>query len=268
LILSGLLPLLLRHGLAGFADPSIPVLSIPFVVMFLTLVGVRAAFAIPVEPKANWVVRLMEPRDRVGAVDGVRDAMLLAVVLPAALAAFVSAAFLWGLWPGVVHGTVSLLLGWSLAEVLLLKLQKLPFTCTYFPGLSRLRLFWWAYLTAFTTYCYSTPILEQHIIERPVALATFSIVAIGGLAGLAWLRARELVELNGFKYHEEDPQAMFAGFQLSEGVAANRRIEPIDRTQGRAVRPASPVAKLLEQPDLNRVTRAAPPEPAIRARPT
>jgi hypothetical protein len=36
------------------------------------------------------------------------------------------------------------------------------------------------------------------------------------------MRRQAAASLDGFKYHEEDPTAMFAGFDLSEGLAANR----------------------------------------------
>ena len=222
LVVSGLLPLVFIRGFTGFAQPSVPVLSAPFVLMFLLLVGMRACFALPIEPKANWAIRIAEPAARRPALNGVRDAMLLAVVLPVTVVAAAIAAALWGSWPALVHGVVSLAMGLLLIEALLVALRKLPFTCTYFPGLARVRMLWWAYLTAFTTFSFSTPLVEEMIIKERSGLGTFVIVIGTAIVALDIFRQWTASSLDGFKYHEEDPAAMFAGFDLSEGLAANR----------------------------------------------
>jgi hypothetical protein len=222
LVVSGLLPLLFLRGVAGLAEPSLPVLSAPFVLVFLLLVGMRACFAIPVEPKANWAIRIAEPGERRSAMNGVRDAMVVGVVLPIALVAVATAALLWGAWPAFVHGVVLSITGLALSEGLLLGLRKLPFTCTYFPGLARMRTLWWAYLTAFTTFSYTTPLLEVTMIGDPSALGWFVCIAGGAVVTLDLMRRQAAASLDGFTYTEEDPTAMFAGFDLSEGLAANR----------------------------------------------
>jgi hypothetical protein len=152
--------------------------------------------------------------------------MLLAVVVPVTAIAAVTAAALWGAWPALVHGVACLAMGLLLIEALLIALRKLPFTCTYFPGLARVRMLWWAYLTAFTTFSYSTPLVEQAMIEGRSGLGLFIIVTGTAILALDLYRQRAAGSLDGFKYNEEDPAAMFAGFDLSEGLAANRRIEP------------------------------------------
>ncbi len=58
--------------------------------------------------------------------------------------------------------------------------------------------------------------------KQPSDLGVFVIVAGGALVGLDLFRRRAAATLDGFKYNEEDPTAMFAGFDLSEGLAANR----------------------------------------------
>jgi hypothetical protein len=221
LAVSGLVPVVLRKGGAGLTEPGIALLSVPFVVMFLALVGMRVGFSIPVDPKANWVVRLLEPANRTAAVNGARDAMMLAVVLPVTLLTALATSSLLDRWIATVHTTLCLFLGWVLAEILAATLLKIPFTCTYYPGLSKIRSLWPAYLTAFSFYCYTMPALTLEI-ESPRGLAI--VVAILAFAILVAhvVRWRRLKALPGFRFEEEDPQAMFQGFNLSEGVAASR----------------------------------------------
>jgi uncharacterized membrane protein len=167
------------------------------------------------------VFRLLEPANRTTAIDGARDAMLVAAVAPIATAALVSGAALWGLWPGLVHGVTCFVLGWALAEALLISLAKLPFTCTYYPGLSRMRTMWPVYLTAFSTFSYSTPLLEMVMMDSPLGLMIFVSVIATIVALLRLVRTRRLNEVLGLRFQEEDPTAMFQGFQLSEALAAN-----------------------------------------------
>jgi hypothetical protein len=220
LVASAIVPVAIRDGLASFTDPGVEVLSAPLVLGFLSLIGLRVAFAIPVEPRANWVVRLHEPAHRVAAIDGVRAAMMLAGVLPSVLVAAASAAILWGAWPALVHVIVCILMAWGLVEILLMRLEKIPFTCTYYPGTSRFGTLWPLYLTGFITYGYSTAAFELLLIEHPRRLVSFAVVALAVIAILTGRRRHRLGALSGFRFEEEDPDMMFAGFRLSEGLAA------------------------------------------------
>ena len=73
------MPLILRGDPAALARPGVAVTSAPLVVMFFVLVGLRALFAIPIEPKANWIFRLREPANRLAVVAGVRRALIVGV---------------------------------------------------------------------------------------------------------------------------------------------------------------------------------------------
>ena len=174
LVVSALLPVIVRDGLSGFTKPSLELLSAPLVMTFWTLIGLRVAMAIPIEPKANWVFRLGEPTDRMAALDGMRGAMIVVGVLPAALFAFVTAITLWGVWAAAAHTAICSMMGWALVEVLMMGVRKMPFTCTYFPGNSRVGTLWPFYLTGFITFAYTTAAWEASFLYRPVSVLTSS----------------------------------------------------------------------------------------------
>ena len=223
LVASGLVPLAIGRGFAGFLEPGVEVLSAPLVIAFFTLIGTRVAIAIPVEPKANWVIRLREPGTRGAAIDGVRAALLVVGVLPAALLAAVSAATLWGPRAALIHTIVCVLMGALLAEILVTNMFKFPFTCTYYPGRSRFGVLWPFYLTAFSLYSYTTARFEQTILlvaRTRQPLVYFSLFILTSIAGFTWVRHRRLAAVSGFRYEEEPTDTMFAGFNLSEGFAA------------------------------------------------
>lgn len=223
LIAGAVLPFLLRQNMAAFSRPRAALLSAPLVMMFLVLVGMRGLFAIPVERKANWIIRLCEPADRRAAIDGVRRAMLLFCVLPVVVAGTAATGAVWGARVGLGHGWICLLMGVGLTELLLAGLRKIPFTCTYFPGKARVRTLWPAYFVAFTTYSYTIASMEAVILlRRPRAFLIFSVLVCVIIAGLAAWRARRLAEVPGLTFEEEDPDALFGGFSLSESLAARQ----------------------------------------------
>lgn len=221
-IASAIVPLVFRGGVAAFFEPGIELLSAPFFLSFFTLVGLRVAIAIPVEPKARWVLRLCEPSRRGDAIAGVRAVMLLVGVLPSVLVAASSAGALWGARAALVHVIVSAAMGTLLSQLLLLRLWKLPFACTYYPGKSRIGTLWPLYLTGFGTYTLSSAAFESSLIERfrLRPLLTFVVIIAAAVAGLVLRQRRALANATGLRFEEEDPDALFSGFQLSEGLAA------------------------------------------------
>lgn len=221
LVLSTLIPLVAKHGMTAFDAPGAALLSVPLVLNFFTLCGMRVLFAIPTDIKANWTFRLHARNDRmVAAISGVRVALLLAVVVPIAFAAGIAGATLWGARTGVLHAMFTGALGMLLVDVLLIRLRKIPFGCTYYPGRSRARTLWPFYGIAFSMYAYSLATLEAAILSRPLFLGGVFVVIAALVAGLALLRRRDLQPPPGLTYEEEDPDSVFGGFSLSEGLAA------------------------------------------------
>jgi len=222
-VMSSAVTLTLRDHGAGFWRPGLGMLSMPLVVQFLLLVGIRVIVAIPSEPRARWVFRACEPMDRAAAVTGTRDAMLLLVVLPTTVFAVLQGLVFWSASAAMGHALWVFTLGRLLAEILVPRTGKLPFTCTYLPGKSRVFALWPFHLLAFGTYSVVMAQVERVLLQRPARL----IVVCAGFTVLAQcvvlLRRYRLRGLSGLRFEEEDPNALFQGFQLSEGLAAAPR---------------------------------------------
>ena len=99
------------------------------------------------------------------------------------------------------------MMGWALVEVLMMGVRKMPFTCTYFPGNSRVGTLWPFYLTGFITYAYTTAAWEATFLYRPVNVLTLP----------RHPRGRDRVShdpppfrssepLTGLRFQEEDPR--------------------------------------------------------------
>jgi hypothetical protein len=122
----------------------------------------------------------------------------------------------------VFTGTAGVLL----ADVLLVRLRKIPFTCTYRPGRSRARTLWPLYIAAFSVYSFGLANLEVIALHNTLVLGAVLLVAGLMDGGLAVLRHFDLQPPPGLSYAEEDPDALFGGFRLSEGLAAESRPRP------------------------------------------
>jgi hypothetical protein len=220
LVVSSILPAALQRGLTGFARPGIAVLAAPLVMIFVTLAGMRVAFAIPLAIKANWIIRLREPADRHAAIDGVFSAMFTYGVVPFVSLGVGSTLLLWGVRAAATHLVVCSLLGWLLAEVLVVRLCKIPFTCTYLPGRSQVKTIWPIYVTAFTTFSYSMAGLELQMLRSPRVFSAFIVLATAAALITRRVRRIWLASEPGLRFAEDDPDALFEGFHLSEGLAA------------------------------------------------
>lgn len=225
IILSSAVSIALRNGGAGFWQPGISMMSMPLVAQFLLLIAIRAIVAIPSEPKARWVFRVCEPADRQAAVSGARDAMMLLVVLPTTAFALAQGVVFWTLSAALSHAAFTFVLGRLLAEILISRTGKLPFACTYFPGNSRIFSLWPIYMLAFFFYTVVFAVIDRALSSRPGKLAWFCLAATVAAEIIVLYRRHVLKTLPALRFEEEDPQAIFQGFQLSEGLAALPRTD-------------------------------------------
>ena len=223
---SSALSLALRKGLAGFQEPGPEMMSMPLVVQFLLLAALRVITAVPSDPKARWVFRACEPADRPAAVAGARDAMIVLVVLPTTVMALVQGLF-WPIGTAVAHAAFVFVVGRVLAELLTPQNGKLPFACTYIPGTSRIFVLWPVYLLLFFVYTVVFAAIDLALSRRPTKLVWFCLVATLAAQVIVFIRRRAVTALPGLRFDEEDPTAIFQGFQLSEGLAAAPRAESI-----------------------------------------
>ena len=239
---SSALSLALRKGLAGFQEPSPEMMSMPLVVQFLLLAALRVITAVPSDPKARWIFRACEPANRPAAVAGARDAMIVLVVLPTTVMALGQGLF-WPVGTAVAHAAFVFVLGRLLAELLTPQTGKLPFACTYFPGKSRIFVLWPVYLLLFFVYTVVLAAIDLALSRRPTKLVWFCLVATLAAQVVVFIRRRAVTALPGLRFDEEDPTAIFQGFQLSEGLAAAPRVESIT-----GIAPGSPALKRRPQP--------------------
>ncbi len=111
----------------------------------LAAIGTRVAFTIPLDLRANWIFRIAGVRGGAESLAASRRALLLLAVAPVWIT---TAAFCWWLRPdrqSAGHLAVLAILGLILADICLLRFRKIPFTCSWLPGKTRMNMaFFWA----------------------------------------------------------------------------------------------------------------------------
>jgi hypothetical protein len=178
-------------------------LSIPLVMSFFVLLGLRVAFSIPTHLGANWMFRLTDGDDLSGSLSGVRKAMVLIGVLPLLAVLFPVYLGLWGWQISCVHMAYCATLSLLLIEVLVFRLDKMPFTCPYTPGKANLKLWWWAYLFGFTNYAYSMTELESRLLQQPRLFILFFAACLALLLIATAYRNRLIGRLTAFRYEAD-----------------------------------------------------------------
>ena len=119
--------------------PEILMLVATLVLVCCWVMGTRIVFSRPLELRANWIFRVAGTGGSIEASRAARRSLLVLAVAPAWAG---SAALLtqWSRQDAASHLTVLALLGLIATELCLFGFRKIPFTCSYLPGASRVHL--------------------------------------------------------------------------------------------------------------------------------
>lgn len=161
--------------------------SAAFVIGFFFISGFRAVFQFPAELGANWIFRITEAKWSELARSAARKAVL-AVSLSALLAIALPLELEPWHWAIVLeHCAVQIFAAALLVEALFWTFDKVPFTCSYFPGRASLALLVVLYVYGVTGYSFNMADLEIAMEKNDSVAAAFFVVAFAALA-IAWRR--------------------------------------------------------------------------------
>ena len=186
-----------------------PLIATTILSMLVAVVGMRIAFAMPLDLKANWIFRIAPVRGGIDCLRARRRAMLACGLFPVW---FASAALLFLIWPwraAAAHLIIVGLLGGITAEICLLGFQKIPFTCSYLPGKTNIHvtfLFSVLIMLQLLAFCAG---LERQAIDRPLTCTAL----VAGLAVALYI-LRKLTKDNtdaddiGIQFEDEGSPAI------------------------------------------------------------
>jgi hypothetical protein len=135
----GIVLILLRSELGHGDRMAMAILSASALMMCATAAAMRAVFSMPMTLKANWLMRVaaLDPVARYAGA--VRRTFLLLAVAPVWMCA--AAVMLWQ-WPwrvAAAHLVLLAMLGSILSDVCMREFHKIPFTCSYQPGKTKMQ---------------------------------------------------------------------------------------------------------------------------------
>jgi len=187
--------------------------SASILVMALAIIGARVAFAIPFDLKANWIFQIAGVRSGPNNLAAVRRVLYVVAVVPVWL---LTAAICLTLWPSrenAAHLAVMALTGIILVDICLIRFPKIPFTCSWLPGKSRINM---ALLAAFGVALigHEAAAFERQTLQDTrstlLMLALLVFVAIGVRRTVFTLASREKDTIR----FEEEPTPVVMGLQL------------------------------------------------------
>lgn len=196
----------LLHGAAGDAvNVSFFVASIW--VMCFAIMAVRLVISMPLTLRANWIFRMTEIRGVPVYLSAIRQALLVLAMVPVWV--FVAILFLlrWPTWPIAGHLVLLALVGIIVVELSLHGFHKLPFTCSYLPGQSKVLVVFWGCLLVWVPLVAAR--FEMRILSRPFdfigLLLLFAVTAVC----VRWRTTASAKSAQELIFEEEYPPELF-----------------------------------------------------------
>jgi hypothetical protein len=188
--------------------PPTEFLSVPFILGYCIIVGIRLAFEMPADLRANWIFRYwLDPAQ--GDVIPIARRVLLLFSLPwLAPAAFLSVLFFGGWAAALLHATIVSGCTFLLVEAMLIRFRKIPFTCSYPPFQSHSALIFVAYLFGFLFFTDYLPLMEHWSLLSPWQALWFVPLLGAAFVGLGQYR-KQLLDMDKDLIFEEPSPSGF-----------------------------------------------------------
>ncbi|MBZ5494371.1 MAG: hypothetical protein LAO76_25885 [Acidobacteriia bacterium] len=183
------------------AAPSAAIISVPFILAYFLICGLRFVFDLPAELRANWVHRVILDNEQRAPADAARKVILTFVLPWILLVCLPLDVYYWG-WAAGSALTAVLIAGcYLLADILLRRFAKIPFACAYPAWSQNATVIVLFYVLGLWVFSSILPSLEH-------ALLVKSVWYLWGLV-LALLAARFALR----KLRDDDPRSKILVFE-------------------------------------------------------
>ena len=161
--------------------------AFPFLIAFFVISGFRAVFQFPAELASNWLFRITETRWAEISRSVTRKRVLVSGVAPVLLLLLPFEIAVWAPWRALFYTVFQFASAALLTELMFWTFDKVPFTCSYFPGRTNLSILFLLYLYGFTIYSSNLADLELAIEHHNGYRVPFFLSA-AVLLTLSWRR--------------------------------------------------------------------------------
>jgi hypothetical protein len=128
-----------RAGIDVLRQPmNAPLLLSSLLMLCLCIIGTRMSFSRPLDLQANWLFRVAPVRGAAACLSATRRALLALSVFPVWLASAVVLLWYWPWKAAAEHLLLLGLFGTLVVECWLIGFRKIPFSCSYLPGKSKI----------------------------------------------------------------------------------------------------------------------------------
>lgn len=189
-----------------FDVPSDYMLSAPLVITFFLVFGLRAAFAVPTDPEANWTFRLAQPSSPFACINAVGVVMVLLAVLPVTAVWALVALSVWEPWTALAAATMHAASGVALVELTLVRCIAVPFTRGYAPDSGAVRIGWVGFIAALHVFAFRLDDLQLAAIGSSEGVALYVAGTAAVVGGARFYRRTSRVSLE-FDAPAEDAAA-------------------------------------------------------------
>lgn len=166
-------------------------ISMPFVLLLLSVAGLRATFHLPISLSANWVFRVTDfPLARAERLDAVEQAFIRLAILPSLLISAPVQLMALGLTRGLATMLLASLAAAVILELALIGWRRVPFTCTWLPGKRPLPFAVMAALGVIFVVATAADAVFIAVVYRPRGIVVLSLLFAVVAFGLRWLRKR------------------------------------------------------------------------------
>lgn len=197
--------------------PSAEVVAIPLILSYCIIFGMRFVFDIPTEMRANWVFRLSLDKTRHECIPLARK-LILTFVFPWVVAIVLPLyGYRWGWRVGILHAVVVTLWSLCLADLLLLRFRKVPFTCSYPPFRDSAVVLALFCVLGFFVFVVLTSKLERWGLSNPIVMTSLLVIMFSSWYGLS--RIHQGIEgIDNELIFEESSPASFELLDLGRGT--------------------------------------------------
>ena len=192
----------------GGKSPSLEFLSVPFLLSYCTIIGIRFAFEIPVDLRANWIFRLWMDPDHHEARAIARRILLVFTLSWLAPICFVATLWFWGWAAALLHTGILILCSALLIELLLIRFRKIPFTCSYPSFQSHSGVIALVYVLGFFVFGSYVPQMDHWSVLNPMQAIWFIPASAAILSGLSQYR-KQMLDMDKQLVFEESSASSF-----------------------------------------------------------
>jgi len=192
-------------------------LTIPIIISFFYLLGLRGVVNMPTSLNANWIFRLTEGEKRRHYFSALRKGIFFLNLLPLHIVLFAFYLFFWDGLTALYHCFYCFVLSVLVMEVFFHRNFKIPFACSYLPGKEKIQLLWFVYLIMFIAYLNLVSWIEFELLRAPSNFIIFYGFIFFIILGIRIYQLFFLYKRNRIQY-EERPEPVMVGLDYEAPV--------------------------------------------------